>query len=959
MTLRRLKRLLSQLEQDLLADAVRRVDRLRRGEEPWAALLTEHLLERRDWLRADASAQVEIPASYFADARTRRASANLIRNAWQRGQRALSVHFLDQALKRFALSGTDPLARLANEMVDNGLANGWVGIDARLQLIGRLSPAKEGKPVHIVTNGEIVPTLATDADGRFRARLPRAATGSSVDVAANGLPLLGGPVNWPPPIELDGQASLDADDQCVTAWLRVPWLDDRAPRMLVRDDQGAHRAIAGQWHQALKRWHFRLALRQAGLAGEKLSVEVELPDGRALELSGSPLIRRSALQRTLVRAVSKSTAASRSRKLVDPASVRGSSCIVVVLLDARDIDARPCLEALLEQCAGGPRLIVADLGSPDALLIEALEHLAAEHRLELLRFDDAPSHSTAVNRIAARHPAADLVLTDARAVLMPASLERLQEVTRAHPECGTVSMLSNQGSPLAYPLGSSHGFSLARAASLVEIADAGIDHSLAVDSLAPACVLIRRACLDDIGDLDDALFPHAEAALIDLAMQARRRRWRHRLATRTFAYVPDAGQTPANSGGLTAAEQTALTRRHSVPVESLENDTSAALPALRRALDEHQLAASGQSFVLILSLARGGGVDRFVAERCAAIRRQGLSPLLLRAIDDGDTDGADDRDGGVMLWTDHYPAHDLRYHPQWDLEHLGGLLARLPIAHVELQHFLGIPPAIVERCLALPVPFDVYVHDYIWICPRITLMGPQKRYCGEPASTRTCDGCVQTMGSALGPDAPSTGALRRRSQRWLAGARAVFVPNADVAQRLGRYFPSIRLTVRALEPVPARTPAAPRRALPLRVALLGALTRNKGYEVLLRCARHVQRQGLPVEFVLIGSSMDDERLIRTGCVSITGPYADPEVGALMRREQPDLVWLPSVWPETWSYTLSHAIQSGLPIVAYDLGAIGERIRALQCGILLPLNASPRELVSTLMAAASKSPAIDR
>jgi O-antigen biosynthesis protein len=35
-----------------------------------------------------------------------------------------------------------------------------------------------------------------------------------------------------------------------------------------------------------------------------------------------------------------------------------------------------------------------------------------------------------------------------------------------------------------------------------------------------------------------------------------------------------------------------------------------------------------------------------------------------------------------------------------------------------------------------------------------------------------------------------------------------------------------------------------------------------------------------------------------------------------------------VWPETYSYTLSIALQANLPVVAFDIGAIGRRIR--QC-----------------------------
>ena len=87
---------------------------------------------------------------------------------------------------------------------------------------------------------------------------------------------------------------------------------------------------------------------------------------------------------------------------------------------------------------------------------------------------------------------------------------------------------------------------------------------------------------------------------------------------------------------------------------------------------------------------------------------------------------------------------------------------------------------------------------------------------------------------------------------------------------------------------------------------------------------------------MIGYTPNDAALLATGKAFVTGGYADAEVPHLLRRESPDLAWLPSVWPETWCYALDHAQSAGLPVVAFDLGAIAERLRASGGGLLLPL-----------------------
>ena len=125
-----------------------------------------------------------------------------------------------------------------------------------------------------------------------------------------------------------------------------------------------------------------------------------------------------------------------------------------------------------------------------------------------------------------------------------------------------------------------------------------------------------------------------------------------------------------------------------------------------------------------------------------------------------------------------------------------------------------------------------------------------------------------------------------------------------------------------------------------RIAIVGAIGIEKGYEYLLACARHVAARALGLEFVVVGHTCDDKRLLDTGVVHITGPYDEEEAVALIRSQQAQLGFLPSLWPETWSYTLSQMWQAGLDVVSFDLGAPAERIRATGRGRLLPLGLPP-------------------
>ena len=69
--------------------------------------------------------------------------------------------------------------------------------------------------------------------------------------------------------------------------------------------------------------------------------------------------------------------------------------------------------------------------------------------------------------------------------------------------------------------------------------------------------------------------------------------------------------------------------------------------------------------------------------------------------------------------------------------------------------------------------------------------------------------------------------------------------------------------------------------------------------MLLDCARDADARDLPLEFVVVGHTIDDRALLATGRVFVTGPYAADEAVALIKAQQASLALLPSVFPETW------------------------------------------------------------
>lgn len=79
-----------------------------------------------------------------------------------------------------------------------------------------------------------------------------------------------------------------------------------------------------------------------------------------------------------------------------------------------------------------------------------------------------------------------------------------------------------------------------------------------------------------------------------------------------------------------------------------------------------------------------------------------------------------------------------------------------------------------------------------------------------------------------------------------------------------------------------------------------------------------------------------------------GTYSQEMVQGLLEGYGIDLVCLLPLWAETFSYTLSEAAISGIPVLATDIGAISERIKAEDIGFLVDVKEKPEEIMREIL-----------
>ena len=251
--------------------------------------------------------------------------------------------------------------------------------------------------------------------------------------------------------------------------------------------------------------------------------------------------------------------------------------------------------------------------------------------------------------------------------------------------------------------------------------------------------------------------------------------------------------------------------------------------------------------------------------------------------------------------------------------------------------------------LAGTAPLDLLFHDYLPLSPSYTLLDSDGVYRGVPGVDRMDPAhryqCAD--GRAV--------SLRDWRARWgqaVDAAERLVVFSRSSAQIVAEGFPehSRKIEV-APHDLPDVIPSLPSPDGPRCViGVLGAIGPQKGAAVVSALARAVSGNA-KLDLALIGRIAPGFPL--GAHVPCHGAYAIDDIPALAARYGITHWLIPSIWPETFSYTVHECLATGLPTLAFDLGAQGDAVRSAPNGILIaaePGQRQPEELAQLVLCA---------
>jgi GT2 family glycosyltransferase len=637
--------------------------------------------------------------------------------------------------------------------------------------------------------------------------------------------------------------------------------------------------------------------------------------------------------------------------------------VVIAVHDAAD-HVQACLDGVLRHTrfGEGDKLLVIDDASNDPAITGMLRRLEGRKGVQVIRNQHNLGYTRTANLGCRLTGDDDVVLLNSDTLVGPHWLRNLKIAACRRTRIGTVTAVSDNAGAFSVP---HEGGNELRQGVSVETLSRAVADADAADFEVPTgngfCMYLRRTMLESVGGFDEDAFPFGYGEENDLCMRALHAGWHHLVAPKVFVHHARSASFGERRGELVRSGTEQMQQLHpDYPV------AAAGISGLRGfVLARYRIARR------LRALANGGSAPRTRILYVLSTDNGGIphsNSDLMRALD-ADFDCMSMRcDGRVIEVSmpgpngnriiERHPLAEpigLATHVSEEYEAIvRDLLFRHSIDLLHIRHLAWHSLNLADVAHGMGVAVVQSLHDYYAVCPTVNLL--------DRLGELHPHGVEENAENALWPLDPAasvpmdSGRLRmwqRRMQHALLAADVLVTTSASARDVLLDALPGlveagVDIQViahgRDFERFEALAEPGPvTSGDPLRILLPGNIGLHKGRE-LVRKIKQIDAGG-GLEFHLLGTTDAD----LGSAVVNHGPYQREEFAGRVAAIHPHLAVVLSLAPETWCHTLTECWAAGLPVLAIDRGAVGDRIREHGGGWLVDSAAGPEAIHAKLMA----------
>lgn len=617
--------------------------------------------------------------------------------------------------------------------------------------------------------------------------------------------------------------------------------------------------------------------------------------------------------------------------------------IIIPIYNAYD-DLQICVSSILK-CTDTTkhRLILVNDASPDKRISPYIKSLEKEHVLAVENKENL-GFSGSINRGIKVSGDRDVILLNSDTIVTSNWVEKIIECAYSDESIATVTPLSNNATLCSVPEFLTEnqlpeGYSLERYADLIETVSMRLYPRIPVAN--GFCMFIKREVIEKIGLFDMDTFQRGYGEENDFCYRAEQVGYHHVMCDNTYIYHTGTTSFVSDEKRKYIEEhQKILTERypeqdHAVAVHCRDNPNGHIQENIK--IWTELLNNRKNILYMVHSDFREdasdhlGGTQLHVKDLTTIMRAENNVFVIARDLDYLNlTAYTKDKEYFFRFYIGYAPKYQMFRDNQF-AKLYGKILDVFHIDLVHIHHTKDLSLEMYYQAELRNVPIVSTLHDYYTICPSVKMID----YKGELCINKTmhnCQECHQRI-TGVRKTTDYIAIWKNEHERVLRKVAVIITPSESAKKIICTYYPELREKMIAIphgvEIMDCKNYYSSKK---LHVAFVGGISKEKGSFV---SSELVKKGPSDIQWYLFGTWGNNElsNLEKNNYTKI-GPYERNELPELISKHKIDVICNFPIWPETFCYTLSEAIMCGVPVIATDIGALGERMKEMDCGWLV-------------------------
>ena len=259
--------------------------------------------------------------------------------------------------------------------------------------------------------------------------------------------------------------------------------------------------------------------------------------------------------------------------------------------------------------------------------------------------------------------------------------------------------------------------------------------------------------------------------------------------------------------------------------------------------------------------------------------------------------------------------------------------------HHMMHHYFDLFDVVDSR----NIPYALSLHDLYMICPLLTYAESVDNF--NTSEEFNFEGCLKELESSKGNFVED---WKNKAYEVLKKAKKIVAPSNSPKGIFEEYYGDLNIDVieHGVEKVEENYEAKNFKKRK-NIAFIGGINKTKGLEFFKELVGEVNKKESKYTLHLFGTTSEDKYNQSNGNYVFHGKYNREDIIQLLKENNIHLVCLFSIWPETYSYTLTESLMAEIPVLVIDYGALSERTKKDNLGWVLDKKVKVQEIIEKI------------